>query len=211
MSGAGDSSARLIGTLAVAGMLAGVLLVGVYQLTRPMILANQAEALQRAVLRVVPGAAATAGFELVEGELRPLAAGAAPGEHPVAWAARDASGATLGYALAAQGAGFMDTIKVLYGYDPARQQVVGFAVLESRETPGLGDKIAFDPQFLANFKALAAGEALVAVKRGAKTAPHQVDCITGATISSKAVVKILNASLPEWRAALAQGGGRGER
>jgi len=71
------------------------------------------------------------------------------------------------------------------------------------ETPGLGDKIATDPAFLANFEALdarlnAVGTALanpiVTVKRGRKTEPWQIDAISGATISAKAVGKALNES-----------------
>jgi Na+-translocating ferredoxin:NAD+ oxidoreductase subunit G len=42
----------------------------------------------------------------------------------------------------------------LYGYNPSTQTVVGFYVLESKETPGLGDKIEKDENFLANFREL---------------------------------------------------------
>ena len=44
--------------------------------------------------------------------------------------------------------------------------------------------------------------AILAVKRGAKTQAHEVDCITGATISSEAVVSILNESARRWAALL---------
>jgi electron transport complex protein RnfG len=76
-------------------------------------------------------------------------------------------------------------------------------VLESKETPGLGDKIIKDEDFLANFAALDAtlksdGSALEnpieAVKAGQKEQPWQIDGITGATISSKAVGDILRSS-----------------
>ena len=73
----------------------------------------------------------------------------------------------------------------------------GVRVLGHRETPGLGDKIAFDPEFKANFEALAVKPRIVAIKDG-KTEPNQVDCITGATISSEAVVTILNRSTERW-------------
>ena len=71
-------------------------------------------------------------------------------------------------------------------------------VLDSRETPGLGDKIITDDEFLANFEALAIEPSIVAVKKGKKTHPNEVDSITGATISSEAVVKILNESSQQW-------------
>ncbi|MEW8061985.1 MAG: FMN-binding protein, partial [Candidatus Thiodiazotropha sp.] len=71
------------------------------------------------------------------------------------------------------------------------------------ETPGLGDKIITDANFVANFEALDArlsgdGQALeneiVTVKHGSKQNPWEIDAISGATISSKAVGKALNQS-----------------
>ena len=71
------------------------------------------------------------------------------------------------------------------------------------ETPGLGDKIAKDSAFLNNFQALDArlnetGNGLLhniaTVKHGKKTEPWQIDAISGATISSNAIGKMLNES-----------------
>ena len=71
-------------------------------------------------------------------------------------------------------------------------------VLESRETPGLGDKIYKDMDFVGEFKSLAVEPEIVAVKKGTKTSPNQVDAITGATISSKAIVRIINEAHSAW-------------
>jgi len=79
--------------------------------------------------------------------------------------------------------------------------------LESKETPGLGDKIEKDETFLANFEQLdvsfnEAGDALknpvTPVKSGEKTNPWEVDAITGATISSRAIGDILKESTARW-------------
>ena len=84
-------------------------------------------------------------------------------------------------------------------------------VLDSKETPGLGDKIESEPHFLANFEKLDAtvapdGETLlnpiVTVKQGEKTEPWQIDGITGATITSEAIGKLLNNSANDWIPAL---------
>lgn len=40
---------------------------------------------------------------------------------------------------------------LVYGYDPVRETITGFAVVKMAETPGLGDKILTDKGFLANF------------------------------------------------------------
>jgi electron transport complex protein RnfG len=84
-------------------------------------------------------------------------------------------------------------------------------VLESKETPGLGDKVEIEPHFLANFEALdaklnedgtALANAIVTVKEGEKTESWQLDGITGATITSDAIGSILNQGSSYWLPAL---------
>ena len=110
----------------------------------------------------------------------------------------DMSGVYNAYAVPAAGPGFQDTIALLYGYKPRDRQVVGMEILESRETPGLGDKIYKDADFVAEFSALLVDPEIVAVKKGTKTGANQVDAITGATISAKAVVRIINEAHTAW-------------
>jgi electron transport complex protein RnfG len=67
-------------------------------------------------------------------------------------------------------------------------------VLENKETPGLGDKIEKDTGFVAHVARAAVP--VRGVKAGKATGdPHEVDMITGATISSRAVIRIINAAL----------------
>jgi electron transport complex protein RnfG len=84
--------------------------------------------------------------------------------------------------------------------------IIGLQVLSSNETPGLGDKIEKDPDFRANFTALDASlkQEIVTVKNGEKTEPWQIDGISGATVSSKAVGKALNESAQFWIPTLKQ-------
>jgi electron transport complex protein RnfG len=110
----------------------------------------------------------------------------------------DDKGRLLGYAIPSAGPGFQDTIRLIYGYLPAERLVVGMEILESRETPGLGDKIYKDTAFVANFRTLAVDPEIVTVKKGTKSAPNEVNAITGATISSKAVVRIINEGNARW-------------
>jgi electron transport complex protein RnfG len=62
-----------------------------------------------------------------------------------------------------------------------------------RETPGLGDRIGRDPDFLENFKNLEATllHPITVVKHGAKKNPWEIDAISGATVSSRAVGRAL--------------------
>jgi electron transport complex protein RnfG len=200
----------MVRAMAGIGALCGLLIVGVHVATGPRIERNRAEALQRAVFEVLPAARASRAFRRTPaGGFAP----ASPGAHgaDLVHAAYDETGRLVGFAVQASGMGYQDVIRLLYGYDVEREAIVGVRVLESRETPGLGDRIETDPAFLANFERLdvtltADGAALAhpveAVKRGAKQHPWEVDGITGATVSSVAVARILRDSASVWVPAL---------
>jgi electron transport complex protein RnfG len=188
------------------GLVCGLLIVTTYVATGPTIARNRAAMLQRAIFQVLPAARTTRSFRLSAGDrLEPVAEAAVGAQ--VVYAAYDAEGRLVGVAIEAAGLGYQDTIRVLYGYAPTRAAIVGMHVLESRDTPGLGDRIESDPQFLKNFEHLDAtlapdGEQLAnpirPVKRGTKNQPWQVDTITGATISSSAVANIIAGSAAFW-------------
>lgn len=180
-------SGAMIRTLAGVAAICGALIVAAFQATAPTIARKKTERLLRAVLAAVPGSARARTVEL-DG-LR-------------AHAAYDEAGALAGVALEAEGMGFQDAIRLLYGYSPRLERIVGMVVLDSKETPGLGDRIEKDPAFRANFDALDARlgpdgtllNRIRTVKPGAKKAPGEIDGISGATISAKAVGRILDAS-----------------
>ena len=189
------------------GMLCGLLIVSVYEVTKPIIAANQAEALQAAIFEVLPDARTSRTFAWsASGGFAP-ADEAGPDAAELIYAGYGESGRLVGFAIEGQGMGYQDVICVLYGYAPEHQAIIGIKVLDSRETPGLGDKIEKDPAFLANFERLDVSLApdgedlanpIAATKHGEKTSPWQVDAITGATISSFAIADILQASASVW-------------
>ena len=193
---AAPSSLRLVLTLAIAGLVSGVAIIGIYETTLPTITANKARELREAVFKVLPGV--TRMQALVYRDGRIMAVPEPAKDEPVVYGGYDEQGDFVGYAMPGAGPGFQDTIALLYGYLPREKQVVGMEILESRETPGLGDKIYKDAHFVAEFSALAVEPEIVAVKKGTGTAPNQVDAITGATISSKAVVRIINETHAAW-------------
>lgn len=190
------SSLRLVMTLAIAGLLSGIAIIGIYETTLPTITANKARELREAVLKVLPGVTQMQALVHRDGELVVVAE--PKKDEPVIYGGHDAMGDFVGYAVPAAGPGFQDTIALLYGFRPGDRQVVGMEILESRETPGLGDKIYKDADFVAEFSALLVDPEIVAVKKGTKTGANQVDAITGATISAKAVVRIINEAQGEW-------------
>jgi electron transport complex protein RnfG len=195
------SSFRMIRTLGLIAMFSGLTVVLVYQWTLPIIAENQRRAIERAVFEVVPGATQRVDFVVNDAGAFP-AGGDATGE--VVYAAYDDAGELKGIALEGGAQGYQDVIRLIYGYDPACACIRGIKILKMTETPGLGDKIATDPAFLANFDALDAkldptGAQLVhpitTVKAGTRANPWEIDAISGATVSSVAVGKALNASM----------------
>lgn len=193
----GGSSLAMIRALGVIATISGVLVVLVYQFTQPMIAENKRRAIERAVFRVIPGAVERRDFVVTDSGLE-------PGQQASGvqiYAGYDSQGELKGIATEAAARGYQDVIRILYGYDPACECITGISILQSTETPGLGDKIGTDPDFLANFDALDASlnesrsalrNAIVTVKHGTKTDPWQIDAISGATISAKAIGKMLN-------------------
>jgi len=185
----------MVATLGTAGLVSGLLLVGAYELTLPRITENRARALREAVYQVLPGASAMQRLESSPDGL----VTADEGDGEAVFGGYTVDGGLVGYAIPARGSGFQDTISLLYGFDPTRDRVVGMAVLESRETPGLGDKIYKDAAFVSAFADLDVDPSVVVVQRGKKVADNEVEAITGATISSKSVVAIINAGNAQWR------------
>jgi electron transport complex protein RnfG len=196
----------LLRAMVGVGVLCGLFIVTVYVGTRPVIERKRAEAVERAIFQVLPEARASRSFRWTEaGRFEEVASRAAGGRR--VHAGYDDAGRLVGLAVEAEGMGYQDVIRVIYGYSFANDAIIGLRVLESRETPGLGDKIETDPDFLANFERLdvrlaedgsGLAHPIEAVKRGAKENPWEIDGITGATISSAAIARILRESAAGW-------------
>jgi electron transport complex protein RnfG len=194
----GASSMGIIATLAVAGMLAGLLLVTVYEATQPTILAYREKMMREAVGLVLQEPASFTTLYLVGGALTlDLPEGKTEKDFERVFVGYDEHNKAVGFALVHSRAGFQDQVKVIFGYNPETGGLMGMKVLESKETPGLGDAIEKNMEFVDQFtKALMP---MKGVKAGAgKGDPHEVDMITGATISSRAVIRIINEAFERW-------------
>lgn len=110
--------------------------------------------------------------------------------------AKDASGNTIGWAFVCEGPGFADKIKLVVATDAEFKTVAGFDVLASNETPNFGDKIAHD-FFNNQYKGIPVGQLTLLKVGDDKKIDSDIIAITGATISSDAVVKMFNNFLPE--------------
>jgi len=195
-----------VATLAVAGALAGLLIVMVNQHTKPIIDKYKAEQLQKAVYEVLPGTDRYDTYYLVDSSLSlDLPEGAKESEYKRVYVGYDAGKKLNGVAMSRGESGFQDVIMIIFGVDPNTGKLKGMKVLDSKETPGLGDKIFKDMAFVNQFFA-DPDTPLIPVKPGTgKGAPGEIDTITGATISSKKLVEIINHALEEWKPILDRG------
>ncbi len=195
--GASTPAWRLVATLALGGGFAGALVANVYQRTLPAI-QGYADARIAGAVREVLGAPTRLDTLYLVGDRL----GRIPPDGVELRAATkvfegfDADGKRLGVAVEGAAPGFVDDIRLLIGFDPATGTLTGYALLAQKETPGLGDKIEKDPRFTGQFRGKVAP--LIGTKSGT-TDPGTVQTITGATISSRTVVRIINEAVARWR------------
>ncbi|RLJ68457.1 FMN-binding protein [Sulfurisoma sediminicola] len=197
-------TAAMIKTLGLVSAICGLIIVGAYQLTFDAVADNKRIATERAVFKVLPAAKSIAEFvALPAGGMEKIGTGETPAGAVKFFAAYDGDGKLAGIAAEGGAKGYADTVRIMFGYQPECQCVVGIGVVSMRETPGIGDKILTDKDFLANFTELdaklnaelkALANEVKTVKHGSKTNPWQIDAISGATITSRAVGKAINDS-----------------
>ena len=105
-----------------------------------------------------------------------------------------ADGQCVGWAFTCEGSGFADKIKLVLTVDAGFEKLKGYGVLSSNETPGFGDKIK-EPYYRQQFAGAPTTE-LTLVKLGDPgDKDSKIVAITGATVSSEAVVAIVNTFL----------------
>ncbi|MDA8125586.1 MAG: RnfABCDGE type electron transport complex subunit G [Deltaproteobacteria bacterium] len=150
-------------TLALFCALSAGLLAYVFLLTGPVIEANAKASFATSLREVLPGAET---FRAVS----------VPGvKVPIYEGIR--KGARVGLAVKVAPRGYAGEIEMLVGVDPDLH-LTGMKILSQRETPGLGTNM-LKPKFLAQFIGKGVRDAFEPKK--------DIDAITGATISTRAV------------------------
>jgi len=140
------------------------------------------------------------------GQIPSLVPGSVKGEEVqfegrIVYRAIDEDARCVGWVIPASGQGFADAIDLLIGVDREASKITGLYVLGQKETPGLGNKISE-----AKFQNRFAGKKTESPLSTTKTEPareNEVLAITGATVSSQSVVKIVNEAISELRDTLA--------
>lgn len=110
----------------------------------------------------------------------------------------DSNGETVGYCVDVITAGFGGDLELMVGYT-AEGSILGVQVIAHSETPGLGERVKED-SFLSQFEGLT----------GNLTLGEDVDALSGATISSRAVTDGVNLATAALESALQTKGGAAE-
>lgn len=171
---------KIIGILTGVCMLCGFMLAFVFSAAKDRIEQNQREYIYRAIYTLAPFASSVQEEEI---------------EGRTVYRLYDKDSTEAGYAFLCEGQGYQGAIKILFALDPGLQKLLGIEVIESNETPGLGALIN-EPGFKGYFSGISLSRALEVVKSDPKGG-YQIQAITSATVSSKAVVRIVNEGVAE--------------
>ena len=177
---------RMLITLTLIGVISGGLLSQISEWAEPKIAEHRKEETAKAIYLVQPKAKSYEKISNVNFEV---------------YRVFDENKLLTGYALPYEGNGFQGKIRLMVGLNTELNKISGLQVLEQVETPGLGTKITEEP-FLKQFIDLVSSPVVNWVKGVPPTKPNEIQTITGATISSKAIVIILNDGIVQLRAAI---------
>ena len=111
-------------------------------------------------------------------------------------------GTPAGWVVKTKGQGYADKIELLVGMDADAGKVTGLFILDQKETPGLGNKIV-EEAWRAQYSNKETTTPFKVVKQG-KGGVNEIDAISGATISSKAVTKFVNQAVSDLKPRVAQ-------
>jgi Na+-translocating ferredoxin:NAD+ oxidoreductase subunit G len=126
---------------------------------------------------------------------------AADGKPTVVYEARDAKGQRVGWVLPGSGQGFADRIELLIGLDADLTTIRGLFVIDQKETPGLGNYITDAQRFRNQFAGKQVAPPLTVVKSNPDP-KHEIQALTGATISSESVSSIVNQTIANLKQAV---------
>ncbi len=176
-------------------VIAGVCLGGVYEITKGPIAKASEEATQESYKEVFADAASFSdleGFDSAEATALVADAGYTDDEIVNCVVALDDAGETLGYVITVTShAGYGGDITFSMGVT-ADGTLNGYSITDISETAGLGMK-AKEDAFKNQFSGIPAQ--ILEVTKGTKSADTEIEAISGATITSKAVTYGVDAGL----------------
>ena len=184
--------------LTIIAVLAGVALSGIFFMTKDTIGAQELAKETEAYKAVCPGADS---FETVDGTSDILQAmEGQPTRVNSVYVAKDADGKVIGYAMNVSSKGFGDEVALAMGLT-SDGAITGISFTNLKESPGLGMK-AEEPAFKDQFTGKSGQLSLV---KGGASGEQEISSITGASVTSGAVVSAVNAGLELYETTLKGG------
>jgi electron transport complex protein RnfG len=190
--------------LIVASLFFGVLLAGTNAWLDPRIKANEIKkftSIASGMLKGVHTFESTSPIEIISPRGRPIEVEVKKGV--------DIRGKCVGWAYIAEGSGFADKVKLVIGVDAKFETLRGFGVLVSNETPGFGDKINNIKHYFVKQFAGTPAQTLELAKIGDWRLIEddtEIIAITGATVTSDAIVSIFNTYIEQVKSQLSEKG-----
>ncbi len=175
--------------------VAGGVLAGVNSLTAPVIAERENQEKFASLLEIFTDA-----NEFIEFEGSDLANIQSSYPSVVSITELKDEGADLGYAITTRTGGYAGDVTTLVGIN-TDGTIAGIKVLVMTETAGLGSRIVDDPAFAASFAGKGAGGSVTPA--GAGAGDNEVMMLSGATVSTNAVVKGVNDALSAFSNSLA--------
>lgn len=111
----------------------------------------------------------------------------------------------VGWSFKVRGSGFAGKIELIVAVDADFEKMAGYNILYAAETPGFGDRIK-EPYFRNQFVGAPAGQLTLVATGEPQKIDAEIVAITGATVSSTAVVDALNVYLERIKPALREKG-----
>lgn len=186
MSSNEHSTFKIAFNLAAACFISGIVIGSVYFVTAPVAAQKAEEMKQESMKSLVPDAEH---FTEVGGH--------------EGWFAAEKGGKAIAYIVPSESKGYGGKIKMLVAVT-ADSKVIDFSILEHNETPGLGDN-AQKPEFRQMFAGKGADKLEVTKDPANK---DNIQAMTGATISSRAVTKGVREAVEAVAGFVAEGGAK---
>ena len=165
----------------------------VYLLTKDRVALNEAVFLKKAVLFAAGVPLPATGEEVVAAftaRVEEVKRQSGPSWYRI----RSEAGEPSGYVFIRTGPGLWGEITAAVGFDAGLASLTGVDFLKQSETPGLGARIS-ETWFREQFRGKRGP--FTTVGEGEPAGENQFDAITGATITSNAVLGILNATVDQ--------------
>ncbi len=182
----------MVGLMVIVGALCSTILAGVNYFSEPLVLHNQEVKLKRTVLDVFQIDYTKDDDVILSTFDKRIVIEEVQG-YTIYKQFHD-EGQLEAVAFLVAGPAFWDRLSAIVSLTPDLETILGFKVLEQKETPGLGAR-STEPWFQDQFIGKKWRDGFRVVPYVNAEGPNEIDAITGATETSRAIERMINLNL----------------